>query len=235
MRLAYIDETYTDDEFWVIALVIPESGAKELERALNAVVQRAHARFEEVDPAAELHGYPLDAGTHDWAPLRGKSQARVDIFKEAISAICSVEGVYLVRACVNLAKLNWGKHNDPHDWALKMLFEKIDREFHGRELVLAVCDDVGQREKYREAFSRFKRDGTGGYQPRTLEAFLDALHFVPSHHSRLVQAVDLAAYVFRRAFVAVPTNDRSRMFYAQLWNQLSNSVTHRSRVWPLGP
>ncbi|TXA42100.1 hypothetical protein DKM27_08530 [Mycobacterium tuberculosis variant bovis] len=162
MRLAYVDETYTDDQFWVIALVIPESGAKELEVALNAVVQRAHTRFDEVDSAAELHGYPLDAGTHDWAPLRGKSQARVDIFKEAITAICGVDDVYLFRACVDLAKLSWGKNHDAHDWALKFLFEKIDREFHGKELVLAVCDDVGQREKYREAFSRFKRDGTGG-------------------------------------------------------------------------
>jgi hypothetical protein len=232
VRLAYIDETYTDDEFWVIALVIPESGAKELEVALNAVVQRAHARFPEVDPSAELHGYPLDAGTHAWAPLRGKSQARVDIFKEAIAALCGVQGIYLIRACVKVSKLSWGKDHDAHDWALKMLFEKIDREFHNRELVLAICDDVGQREKYRRAFSRFKRDGTGGYQPRTLEAFLDALHFVPSHHSRLVQAVDLAAYVFRRAVIVPPANERSRKFYSDLWNQLSNSVTHRFRIWP---
>ncbi|GAB5018368.1 hypothetical protein JHV675_53720 [Mycobacterium avium subsp. hominissuis] len=40
MRLAYVDETYTDDQFWVIALVIPESGAKELEVALNDSVER---------------------------------------------------------------------------------------------------------------------------------------------------------------------------------------------------
>ncbi|WP_236723348.1 DUF3800 domain-containing protein, partial [Mycobacterium avium] len=72
----------------------------------------------------------------------------------------------------------------------------------------------------------------GGNQPRTLEAFLDALHFVPSHHSRLVQAVDLASYVFRRAFIAVPSHARSAKFYKDLWNQLDNSVTHRYRIWP---
>jgi hypothetical protein len=226
VRLAYIDETYTDDEFWVVALVIPESGAKELEKALDAVVQRAHDRFPEIDPSTELHGYPLDAGSQGWSPLRGRGQARVDIYRESIKAVCNVQDVYLFRACVKLSLLNWGSQHDPHDWALKMLFEKIDREFDGRELVLAVCDDVGQREKYREAFSRFKREGTGGLQPRMLEAFLDALHFVPSHHSRLVQAVDLAAYVFRRVHVTPPSNERSRRFYQNLWDELSNEVTH---------
>lgn len=54
---------------------------------------------------------------------------------------------------------------------------------------------------------------------------------MPSHHSRLVQAVDLAAYVFRRAVIVPPVNERSRKFYRDLWDQLSDSVTHRFRIW----
>lgn len=234
MLLAYIDETYTDDDFWIICLVIPEAVAKPLEAAMNDVVARANKSFPEIAISAELHGYALDAGSDDWKPLKGKAQARVDIYTDAIKAICQFQGIYLIRTAVHLSQLSWGENHDAHEWALKFLFEKIDKEFLNKELVLAICDDVGQREKYRTAFAKFKVEGTGGSQPRKLEAFVDALHFVPSHHSRLVQATDLIAYVFRRTFVCPPANEKSREFYKGLWYKHidNSSFTHRIRTWP---
>ncbi|PQE01398.1 hypothetical protein CYL16_04765 [Mycobacterium sp. EPG1] len=235
VRLAYIDETYTEDEFWIVSLVVPEAAAKPIERAMDTIVAAANRSFPEIDPSTELHGYALDDGSEGWEPLKSKPQARVNIYRSVINALCEIDGLMMFRSCINLKLLSWGDGNDPHDWALKLLFEKIDREFLHKELVLAICDDVGQRERYREAFRRFKIDGTGGYQPRRLEAFVDALHFVPSHHSRLIQATDMAAYAFRRAVVAPPSNAKSRKVYADLWEQMykSDVMQHRWRVWPL--
>lgn len=96
MRLAYIDETYTPDDFWIVCLVIPETVARPLEIAMNTVVARANKRFPEILPTAELHGYALDAGSEDWKPLKGKSQARVDIGLSGIRAqvaVCRVHDV----------------------------------------------------------------------------------------------------------------------------------------------
>jgi hypothetical protein len=150
VRFAYIDETYTAEQFWIVSLVVPDVAAKNLETAMsnivaatkNNIVAATNKSFPEIDASAELHGYTLDAGSKDWAPLHGKPQGRVDVYKAAIKALCDQEGVYLFRSCVNLAKLSWGEHHDPHDWALKFLFEKIDREFLNKDLVLAICDDV---------------------------------------------------------------------------------------------
>lgn len=234
MRLAYIDETYTDKQFWIVALVVTDVGAKAIERAMDTIVRDASMAFPDVQPTTELHGYALSDGRDGWEALKDKPQARADIYKAAIHDLCAVDDVMLVRGCVNLELLSWSDSNDPHDWALKFVFEKIDREFHGKEHVLAICDDVGQREKYRSAFREFKTEGTGGYQPRKLESFIDALHFVPSHHSRLVQAVDLVAYTFRRAVIAPPTNEKSRKLYKALWDRIDVGFEHRWRVWPLG-
>lgn len=232
VRLAYIDETYSADEFWLLGLVIPDTGAKALEDALNAIVRNASQSFPGIDPGTELHGYALDDGRDGWEPLKPMPQARADIYKAAIRALCSIPDVMLIRSGVNLKRVIWSASNDPHEWALTFLVELIDRAFLGRDLVLAICDDVGQRERYREAFRKFKVEGTGGTQPRKLDAFLDALHFVPSHHSRLVQAVDLAAYAFRRAQVAPPTHPKARKLYADLWQMMDTSLEHRARAWP---
>ena len=122
MRLAYIDETYTPDDFWIVWLVIPETVARPLETAMNTIVARANKRFPEISLAAELHGYALDAGSEDWKPIKGMSQARVDIYTEAIKALCDLEGIYLFRTAVHLSKLSWGaKH--AHD-ALKFLLRR---------------------------------------------------------------------------------------------------------------
>ena len=182
VRLAYIDETYTKEQFWIVALVIPDIAAKALERLMDEVVAVVSETFPEVDPSTELHGYDLDGGYKGWAPLKDMHQARAGIFKVAIEELCKIPNIMLVRGCVNLQLVSWSDSHDPHDWALKFVFEQIDRAFSDNDLVVAICDDVGQREKYRGKFRKFKIEGTGGTRPRKLESFIDALHFVPSHH-----------------------------------------------------
>jgi hypothetical protein len=233
VRLAYIDETYTKDQFWVIALVVSDAGAKAIERLLNELVSVVNEAFPEIDHTTEFHGYALDDGREGWEPLKRMPQARADIYRAAIEALCKVPDIMLFRGCVNLKLVSWSDSNDPHDWALKFVFERIDAEFSGKDFVIAICDDVGQREKYREKFREFKTDGTGGNQPRKLESFIDTLHFVPSHHSRLVQAVDLVAYAFRRASFARPANEKARRLYDDLWNTMLIGLEHRVRIWPL--
>jgi hypothetical protein len=232
VRLAYIDETYTKEQFWIVALVVSDTGAKAVERLLNELVSVVSESFPDIDPSTELHGYALDDGRDGWEPLKPMSQARADIYRTAIEELCKIPDIMLFRGCVNLHLVSWSDSNDPHDWALKFVFERIDREFSGKEHVIAICDDVGQREKYREKFRQFKTEGTGGTQPRKLESFIDTLHFVPSHHSRLVQGVDLIAYVFRRANVAPLTHPKARRLYSDLWNTLHINLDHRVRIWP---
>lgn len=123
-------------------------------------------RFRDVSPTAELHGYPLDGGSDDWAPLKELPQARVDIFGRAIDALCEAQDMYLIRGGVRLNKVDWNK----------FVVEKMHREFASTDHVLTICDDVNEREKYRAAFAEMKRNGTGGNSPCDLRGFVDGLH-----------------------------------------------------------
>lgn len=231
VHLAYIDETYNKQRFWVVALVIPAEQAKSIEAGLDQLVIEMANRFDQVSPSAELHGYELSGGSGDWEPLHAMPKARFDLYQRAIELICESPGVYVIRGGVDLTKVGWGEHNDPHDWALRFLVEKIDRTF--TPPVMAICDDVGQKDKYRKSFSAYKRNGTGGNRPCYLESFVDALHYVPSHYSRLVQAVDLVAYAYRRATFEKPRHPRPAAFFASQWERLERDLEHRTRLWPL--
>jgi hypothetical protein len=43
VHVAYIDETYSAEELWLVGLVIPDVGAKALESALNEKVHKRTA------------------------------------------------------------------------------------------------------------------------------------------------------------------------------------------------
>ena len=67
-------------------------------------------------------------------------------------------------------------------------------------------------------------------QPTTAEGkitqFVDTIHFVPSHSSRLLQAADLVAHLHRRRMTHVETDDRARRARDRMWSHLAPKVYH---------
>lgn len=54
--LAYLDESYTRDRYYIAALVVPDDQANSLTRALDNVVEKAMFDYGNLPHSAELHG-----------------------------------------------------------------------------------------------------------------------------------------------------------------------------------
>lgn len=234
MLLAYIDETYRPGkEFWVSALVCPADSIPAIAAALDDVVERSVAKFPEVKEDAELHGYELDAGSGHWEPLKKKARARVGVYRDAVETIASFDDFAWFRGGLIESKVDWHDSNDPHEWSLKFLLERINRYAKNNDQhVLCICDEVHNRDIYREKLQHYRKHGTGGYNPSRLPRIADTLHFAPSCHSRMVQAVDMVTYVLNRNRHPAE-HEKTREFYADLWDVLEDLRDRgASHHWP---
>ena len=90
MRLAYIDESYTRDFYFIGAVVVDDVSAPALERALDEVAERARTTYlPDVAAPLELHGNPMFQGSKEWAPVKQQIRALISIYEQAMRAIGS--------------------------------------------------------------------------------------------------------------------------------------------------
>ena len=61
---------------------------------------------------------------------------------------------------------------------------------------------------------------------RKLTRIVDTLHFAPSSASRLVQAADVIAFLYRRVFTVQETDERSRKAKIATWSRLVPRIHH---------
>jgi hypothetical protein len=76
MLLAYLDESYTPERYYIAALIVPEVSAQQLTSALDHIVEKVGLQHPPLDPDAELHAHQLVTAKGDWAPLRPMLRAR---------------------------------------------------------------------------------------------------------------------------------------------------------------
>lgn len=65
----------------------------------------------------------------------------------------------------------------------------------------------------------FRRNGTPRDPANKLASFTDGLHFTPSHHSRMVQAIDLISYAYRHNFIQKNIDPRAHKVFKDLWGK----------------
>lgn len=223
MLVAYLDETYLKGkEHALVSLVLPAEKIAELERKLDAVVEKAQ-RQHNCPEEIELHGYELSGGEGKWAGI--PPRARVRIYQDAIDAIVSVESAAVCHGSVDLANRDPG---DAHHWALTIALEQVNAYARkNNERVVGICDDVGNKSTYQRMYAKARKHRTEGMYGSSLPSFVDGLHFTPSCYSRMVQAVDLVAYVYRRSQF-VPFDD------ARANIAMSDMFDAMKPMWELG-
>ncbi len=73
-----------------------------------------------------------------------------------------------------------------------------------------IADEPGQhdhQDQYRADLTRYRQQGTWSHRGRVIKGIVDTLHFAPSKAGRLVQAVDLIAFVHHRIHSTTVTAD----------------------------
>jgi hypothetical protein len=234
MLLAYVDESYNKDRYWIAALVCPEYEVVPLTADLDAVVEKAARSYQGIDLRAELHGYALFHAEDDWAPLTGMARARIGVYNDAFDAIAGRNVDIIVRG-VHVPRLNqrYVYPDHPHAVVLSHLLERVDERAAALgQLVLVIADEIDQADTYRRNLWHFQRYSTGGWRSRQLTRIVDTIHFAPSEASRLVQAADLIAYLNFRIIANVDTDPRAVRANEALWQRIAGRVYHRHCWWP---
>lgn len=200
--------------------------------ALNDVVAVAAGSYG-IAPTAELHGYDIFQGKGDWTPMAPMVRARIGVYGRAFAAIAAHDVHVIIRGVRSqeLRERYGAKAVNPHSVALAHLLERVD-EFaeKANELALVIADEPGQYDQqpeYRDDLQRYRQDGTSGYRSRRLTQIVDTMHFAPSSASRLLQAVDLIAFLFHRIQTTVPQADQRALRANQaLWRRIKPRVLH---------
>jgi Protein of unknown function (DUF3800) len=230
VRLAYIDESYTRDFYFIGAVVVDDVSAPALERALDEVAARARSAYlPDVAAPVELHGNPLFQGSKEWAPVKRQIRALISVYEQAMKAIGSQDlHIFLRGLDCQRHRARYAVPRPEHSVVLQHMLERLD-EF-GQELgeqILVIADDIDDPDRHRMNLHDFRLTGTPGYRSSRLPNILDTLHFAPSRHSRLIQAADLVTFLHRRRSTIVETNVKQAQAIDRLWGHVTGRIRHQ--------
>ena len=218
MILACVDESANKIYFTLSAVVLTGAAAKQLGDELDAIVSSL-TQFG-VPDGAELHGHELFHGKGLWrnVPVR----LRIGIYAKAPRAVGNSDAKLFFRCIDNVGQA--ARYTTPfpaHEVALQYLLEDLNAYARIRdEQVLVLADEVHTESRHRTNFRSFKAGGTPGYRSTRLGSILDTIYFGPSDHSRLLQAADLATFMYLRRKAVVETDPRAARANESIWEPL---------------
>jgi hypothetical protein len=229
--LAYVDESSTKTWYTMAALLVDGPAAVALTEALDRVATAAATAYG-LSRGVELHGHEIFHGKGEWSgvPVR----ARVGVFDDVIEAVAGQDVHVIARAMDILGqRARYNRPERPHTVVLQHLLERVDECVTNLgEYALVIADEVEGQARHRTDLSVYKEVGTVGYRSRKLTRIVDTLHFAPSNASRLVQAVDVIVFLYRRVFTEQETDERSRKAKIAMWQRLQPRVHHQLCWFP---
>jgi hypothetical protein len=236
--LCFVDESFKGDFYGFAAIIADEHATKDLTEKLNKIVRQAAVDFG-VPTKSEIHGYPLFHGEDDWKGVGAR--ARVRVFDQVVEAIADADVTILLRAVSRSRLLERQAHTNypvdfpPEQVCFQHILQRADRVARSAGThALMIADERGDRERHRERFAMYQTQGTPGvYMQTKLDRLLDTVHFAPSHHSRMIQAADMLAFIYRRVRTVTETDARAEAAMGRIWNLLLDSgKLHDTGTWP---
>ncbi|WP_305785827.1 DUF3800 domain-containing protein [Symbioplanes lichenis] len=231
MLLAYLDESYSKDWYFMAALLCDGAGAQALSKALDEIVEKAVAAHG-VAEDAELHGYELFQGEGWWRGV--PPRARIGVYNRAFQAIADHGNALILRGMDSAGqRQRYAVVKPPHTVVLGHLLERIDDYCRSQnQHVLAIADEVGEQSVHRQDVAHYRKHRTGGYRSRRLTQVVDTLHFAPSDASRLIQAIDLVTFLYRRIETHTESDERAKRANQALWARIEPLIVHRLCWYP---
>jgi hypothetical protein len=228
--LAYLDESYDRNYYWITALVCPEGTLAPVTRGLDEAYWKG---AYSTDSLVELHGHDLFHGEKDFWRLKGQPRLRIKWYADALRVIASQPTIRIFIRGVDRKRLEarYGVNaHHPHEVVLPHLLERIDAYADADAIdqpLLVIADELQDAKRHRDSLWRYQRSGTWGYRSRVLKRVVDTMHFSPSSSSRLLQAADLVSFLHHRISSRLDTDPRARKANATLWAHIQPQVQHR--------
>jgi hypothetical protein len=211
VRLAYIDESYDRSRLVLGVVMVDAASARHIREGLDDVVRDAHGRHG-VRTDAEIHAHELIQGSGMWSPLRGRVRARIRLLNAAVEVVAASSASLVV------SSVEPGPGNSPiasavavssaYSRALQSAVRLIDDQCVREDVHVAlIADDVVDQDLHRRSLLTSEVTGRSLVASLRASRLVDTLYFGPSHASRLLQAADICAYVFRREMATRGSDD----------------------------
>ena len=238
MLLCFVDESDQGDFHGFAGLMADEHATKAITDSLNRIVRQIAVDWG-IPATTELHGHPVFHGKEDWKHV--PTRVRVGVFHKVFEAVVTEDVVILMR-WVHAARLaerqarNFYPVNfPPEQVCFQHILQRAQQVSVRRDTyTLIIADDRHDRDRHRERFAIYQTEGTPGvYMQTNLDRLLDTVHFAPSHMSRMLQAADMLAFIYRRVHTVTESDPRAAREMAKLWKMLADSGrVHNEGNWP---
>jgi len=203
MRYAYLDESATPNNavYMFGILLVDDAQLCSIEDDMDKLGELVHKWCPSISKHQELHGYEVFHGVGQWEKL---SKAQLVTVCTYVAKIIGSSGATLMIRGVNQAGLTarYGSGADPiHEVAYGHALECTEREMglrHDDQRVLLFADEHHSAPNGRRRLRLARNRAEFGRISVPLKHFADTIYFTPSHHSRLIQAVDMATYLYQR-------------------------------------
>ncbi|WP_213816166.1 DUF3800 domain-containing protein [Glaciihabitans sp. dw_435] len=228
MLLCFVDESFKDDFYGFAGVIADEYATKDLTQRINSVMRQVSVDWG-IPDSTEVHGYPLFHGKEAWQPIGAR--ARVGIFEKLVNAIVEsdvqllLRSIHKERLARRQASESYPVNFPPEQVCFQHILQRVDRVARARDThALVIADERGDRERHRERFAMYQTVGTPGvYMQTRLDRLLDTVHFAPSHHSRMLQAADMLAFIYRRVSTVHESDPRSHIVMQRIWSAITDS------------
>jgi len=230
--IAYLDESYTRDRYYITAVVINAEHQHRLDQAIMRASRLAEAFGAPGD--VEMHAHQMMAGKGEWRPLRGRHRAVATIYRRALEFLVEVPVVVFVRGIdvVRLhARYRYPRH--PHEVVLQHMLEELDDHagLHGKRITV-IADEVPGQLGLQDVIRGYRDLGTPGYVSSTLIGIDLPVSFRSSLTTPGIQAADLVAYLYHRLDGHPEGDARAHRAAERLWATIEPAVAH---VWVWRP
>lgn len=238
MLLCFVDESNQGDFFGFAGLIADETATRNITLGLNKVVAQLAVDYG-IAPTTELHAHPIFHSKEAWkgVPVRACVGAFHKVFDVILAedVVILLRWVHETRLLARQASNNYPVNFPPEQVCFQHILQRAQQvALKQQTYALMIADDRSDRERHRDRFATYQTQGTPGvYMQTTLDRLLDTVHFAPSDRSRMLQAVDMLAFVYRRVRTVTESDPRAAREMQRLWDKLLGSgKVFQEGCWP---
>lgn len=236
--LCFVDESDQGDFHGFAGLMADSHATKAITESLNRIMRQISVDWG-IAATTEFHGHPIFHAKEAWKHV--PTRVRVGVFHKVFDAIVAEDVVILLRwvhatrLAERQASNSYPVNFPPEQVCFQHILQRAQQVSVSRDThALIIADDRHDRDRHRERFATYQTQGTPGvYMQTNLDRLLDTVHFAPSHMSRMLQAADMLAFVYRRMHTVTESDPRAAREMAKLWQTLVESGRmHNEGNWP---
>lgn len=228
MRLVYADET-GKELFHYVAFVLTPSDAKRVENNV-AGLAKVYGQKYRMKPRVEFKGSWIFGSKGIWQVLDNDQQAKLDIFTNLANITLEINPEVIVKT-VNRKGLRY-RYSNPEkvqNVAFRHLLQETEKLARSQNFHYSFfADNMSERTDLIREVRSYKAFGTpADYKKEYLNRMIDIPHFPDSHSSRIIQYVDVMAYLFLKYRISHSTDELKVLEkdLAEIWRKSTSHLT----------